>query len=209
MTDQALKDLIASNAIGIKELRESQKETDKQIKELRESQKETDKQIKELRESQKETDKQMKKTDEKLEKVAKQLGSIGNNQGDVAEEYFQNTLIKKPKLLGEKFDKILTNIKGNIKDIQDEYDIILLNDKTVAIIEIKYKVHLKDIEKLDKKVKTFKKLFPEYQHLKLYVGIAGFYVPQDIIDLALENGYFVLQRKGKVIESFTRELKVA
>ncbi len=196
MTDQELKDLIASNAIGIKELRESQKETDRQIKELRESQKETGKQL--------------QKIGEKLDKVSKTLGSIGNNQEDVAEEYFQNSLIKNPKLLGNKFDRVLTNLQGNSKGIQDEYDIVLLNDTSVAIIEVKYKVHKNDVERLDKKIKTFfKKLFPEYKHLKLYIGIAGFHIPKDVIDLALENGYFVLQRKGKVIESFTKELKAA
>jgi len=201
MTDQELKELIASNAVGIKELRKSQRHTDEQIQELRESQKQTDEQMRQ-------TDEQMKKTDEKLDRVAKTLGAIGNNQGNVAEEYFQNSLAKKLKIGQLEFDYIISNYTIKGKNIKDEYDILLESKDSVAIIEVKYKVHQNDVKKLTKKIENFKTL-AQYQNHKLYVGIAGFHVSQDVIDLALENGYFVLQRKGKVIESFTKELKVA
>jgi len=64
--------LVASLAVGNKELRESQRQTDEQMKL---------------------TDEQMKRTDEKLERVGLTLGNIGRNQGDVAEEFFYNSLI--------------------------------------------------------------------------------------------------------------------
>ena len=80
MTDDELKELVASLAV-------SQKETDRQ-------QKETDIQIKELSGSQKETDIQLKETGRKLDKVAKMLGGIGDNQGDVAEDFFIIVLLK-------------------------------------------------------------------------------------------------------------------
>jgi len=73
MTDDELKELVASLAI---------------------SQKETDIQIKELSVSQKETGIQLKETDRKLDKVAKMLGGIGDNQGDVAEDFFIIVLLK-------------------------------------------------------------------------------------------------------------------
>ncbi len=208
MTDQELKELIASNAVGLKELRESQKQTDEQMKKTDEQMKKTDEQIKKTDEQIKKTDEQMKKTDEKLDRIAKTLGAIGNNQGDVAEEYFQNSLAKKLKIGQLKFDYMISNYTIRGKNIKDEYDILLESKDNVAIIEVKYKVHKNDVKKLTKKIENFKKI-TKYQNYKLYVGIAGFYVPQDVIDLALENGYFVLQRKGKVIESFTKELKAA
>jgi len=64
-------------------------------------------------------------------------------------------------------------------------------------------------DKLDKKIETFKKLFPEYKHLKLYAGVAGFKVVKDVCKKAYEKGYFVLQRNGDVIETFVDELKAA
>ena len=73
MTDQELKNLVASLAI------ESKK-----------------------------TDEQLKKTDDKLNKIAKLLGSIGNNQGDVAEEYFVNSLKEKLKIGSMQFDYLVS-----------------------------------------------------------------------------------------------------
>lgn len=59
-------------------------------------------------------------------------------------------------------------------DLQDEFDIILINGTSVAIIEIKYKVRPNDIEKLFKKMENFRILFPIYKNYKLYAGMAGF-----------------------------------
>ena len=40
------------------------------------------------------TNEQMKRTDEKLERLGITLGNVTNNQGDVAEEFFLNSLLK-------------------------------------------------------------------------------------------------------------------
>jgi len=208
MTDQELKDLVASNIVGLKKLRESQDRTDEQIQELRESQRQTDEQMKKTDEQMKKTDEQMKKTDERLDRVGKQLGSIGNNQGDVAEEYFQNSLKKRLKIGKLKFDYMISNYRIVGKNIKDEYDILLVAEKRVAMIEVKYKAHENDVKKLAKKIENLKKL-PQYKGYKIYAGVAGFYISDETIKFALKNGYFVLQRKGKVIENFTKELKVA
>ena len=188
MTDKELKELVFGLADSIRELRKAQKETDEQMKK---------------------TDEQMKRTDEKLDKVSKLVGSLANNQGDVAEEYFINSLFSKPEILGIKFDKVLPNLSTRKDNTEDEYDIVLINGKSVAIVEVKYKVHENDIKKLDKKIKTFRELFPEYSHLKLYAGIAGFKVYHDAKEYAKEKGYFVLQRKGDVIETYAPNLKAA
>ena len=102
MTDEELKELVASLAISqketdrqlqqvgleIRELRESQKDTDRQLQqvglEIRElhdaqketdrQQKETDRQLKETDRQQKETNRQLKETDRQLRKQLKELG---------------------------------------------------------------------------------------------------------------------------------------
>jgi len=180
MTDQELKDLVASLAI-------EQKKTDEQMRK---------------------TDEQLKKTDERLNKIASIVGGISNNQGDVAEEYFINPLKDKLRIGNLDFDYLIPNyvIKG--RDIKDEYDILLVNGESVAIVEVKYKVHPKDILKLEKKIENLKKL-PQYKNYKVYAGIAGFYIPDILIEEIVRQGYFVLQRKGEIMESYTDNLKVA
>jgi len=149
-------------------------------------------------------------TDEQLKKLAEQIGGIGNNQGAVAEEYFYNSLKEKMKLFGMEFDDIGLNWKKSKKEIEDEFDIILINGKNIALIEVKYKAHKNDVEKLDKKIKNFRKLFPEYSHLKLYAGIASFHIYEEAKELAKQKGYFVLKRNGNVIEEYVADnLKVA
>ena len=187
MTDQELKDLVASLAI---------------------SQKETDEQMKETNEQMKETNKQMKETDRKLRRLEQLVGGIANNQGSVAEEYFVNSLKDTLKIGELNFDAILTNVRLKTKKTNDEFDILLVNGSSVAIIEVKYKVHPKDLEKLPKKIENLKKL-PQYKQYKIYAGLAGFYIPDELIEEAKEKGYFILQRKGDLIETITTNLKAA
>ena len=187
MTDDELKALVASLALGQRELQEAQKKTDEQMTR-------TDEQILSLLESQKETDR-------KLEKVSDLLGGIGKNQGDVAEEFFFNSLVDDAHLGAIHFDDIATNMKKHRGKIQEEYDLVMTNGDAIGIVEVKYKVHENDLSKLDRKMRNFKTLFPVYENYKLYGAIASFHINDDAKKDALERGFFVLQRKGEVVQT--------
>ena len=182
MTDDELKALVASLALGQRELQEAQKKTDEQMTR-------TDEQILSLLESQKETDR-------KLQKVSDMLGGMGQNQGDVAEEFFFNSLVDDAHLGAIHFDDIATNMKKHRGKIQEEYDLVMTNGDAIGIVEVKYKVHENDLSKLDRKMRNFKTLFPVYENYKLYGAIASFHINDDAKKDALERGFFVLQRKG-------------
>jgi hypothetical protein len=180
MTDEELKELVASLAI-------SQKKTDLQLKE-------TDLQLKE-------TDLQLKETDRKLNKVAKMIGGIGANQGDVAEDFFYNSFIQDNHLGDLSFDEITKNMQKHRGKIQEEYDLFLTNGDAIAVIEVKYKAHLNDIIKLERKLNNFKKLFPIYKNYKLYGAMASFYFNQETKEELLDQGYFVIERSGNLIKT--------
>jgi hypothetical protein len=183
-------------AKAILELRLSQAQTDKQIKE-------TSKQMKKTDEQMKKTDEQMKKTDEKLKSMGIHLGNISNNQGDIAEEFFYNSLANKPTLAGINYDFIDKNVHRNKNKIEDEYDILLVNGKDIAIIEVKYKAHENDLDRLiSKKYESFKQLYPEYKDYTHHLALASFYITEDLKSRSLERGVSVLQRKGDIIETF-------
>jgi len=200
MTDSELKELVVSLAIA-------QKETDREIKELGKYQKKT---FQEIKDSQKKTDEQMAETDRKLDKVAKLVGNISNNQGDVAEEFFFNSLKVNPHLGNIKFDDIQSNSRKAKNGIEDEFDILMTNGESIGIVEVKYKVHSRDIDKLrDKKISNFRKLYPNYSNYKLYVGIAGFHINDEAEESAKENGFFVLKRYGDIVKfDNSEEVKV-
>lgn len=168
MTDQELKDLVASISIA-------------QI----------------------ETARQMQETDRKLKSIGIRVGNASNNQGDVTEEFFVNSLSSNLKVAGIQYDELHKNMNKTTKKLQGEFDIVLINGKDIAIIETKYKAHIKDLDNLlNKKLNNFKELYPEYNDYNHHLGLASFYINQEIKDKALENNVFVLQRKGDIIESF-------
>ncbi len=213
MTDEELKDLVASNAKAILELREDIKETSREVKKtskyLKKSKEETDKFIKETSMQMKETEKQlketaiqMKETDRKLKSVGVQLGNIGANQGDIAEEFFVNSL-SNLKVCGIQYDELHKNMHKRVRKNEGEFDIVLINGVDIAIIETKYKAHEDDLEDLiENKHKKFKELYPEYNDYNHHLGLASFYMSDELKTRALKNNVFVLQRKGELIESF-------
>ena len=183
--DDELKAIVLENAKSIRELKESQKQSRKDFDER-------------LRESQKKTD----ELNDTVKKVSKIVGSIGNNQGDVAEEFFYNSLKHKPRLAGIDYDFIDKNITRQKDGIEDEYDILLVNGKDVAIIETKYKAHSNDLDRLiNKKYTNFKKLYPEYKDYNHHLGLASFNINDDLKQKALDESVMILQRKGEVIET--------
>ncbi len=194
MTDEELKELVASLAIDSKNLHEAQRKTDEQMNR-------TDEQIAELFVFQKEVSEQMKRTDEKLERVGTQLGNMSKNQGDVAEEFFFNSLIDDTHLGSIHFDDIATNMKKHRGQIQEEYDLVMTNGDAVGIIEVKYKAHQNDLDKLERKMRNFKVLFPWFKDYKLYGALAAFHVNEVAKKEALERGFFVLQRSGEVLQT--------
>jgi len=154
-----------------------------------------------LAESQKKTDEQMRKTDEKLKRIGDMVDGIGKNQGFVAEEFFFNSLVDDPHLGTIHFDDIAKNEFKHRGKTQEEYDIVMTNGKAVGIIEVKYKAHEKDLDKLERKMRNFKTLFPWFNDYKLYGAIATFHIYDEAKEAALERGFFVLQRNGNVVQT--------
>ena len=181
-------------ANAILELKVSQLKTDAQLAKTDEQLAKTDKQLSK-------TDLQLAKTDMRLNKIAKMYGGVANNQGDVAEEFYFNSLKSRPILNGIEFD-FTESVTRNYKGLEDEYDILLVNGKDVFIIEVKYKAHPEDLERLiHKKAPNFKKLFPGYKNYTHHLGLASFYISDDVKALALKQGVTILQRKGDLIET--------
>jgi hypothetical protein len=177
---QAMLDLRNSIELSSKRLEKRMNHTDEQMKK---------------------TDEQLSHTDEKLNKLAKMVGGISNNQGDIAEELFWNTISSNPTLAGIQYDYASKNAHKKVGDIEDEYDILLVNGKDIAIIETKYKAHLKDLHKLiTKKYDNFKKLYPEYKEYNHNLVLASFNINEDIKAEAIDNNVILLQRRGNLIE---------
>ena len=172
------------------------------IREVSQSQKETDRQMKE-------TDRQMKETDRKMQELQKTVGGITNNQGAFAEEYFFNSFESgKTNFFGEKFDDVKKNLKNFWQGVEDEYDIVLYNHASVAIIEVKYKAHLNDIPAVLKKAETFRVLFPNYKDFKIYLGLASMSFYPELEQECINEGIAVIKQVGDTVVINDTNLKV-
>jgi hypothetical protein len=137
-------------------------------------------------------------TDIKLNKLADLYGGVADNQGSAAEEFFFNSLNANPVIGGIKYDRVTPNVIVGSKGKQAEFDMVLVNGNSVALLEVKHKAHLSALDQLEKQIKRYRELFPEHASYKLYGGIAGLSVPEDTVHEAHKRGLFVLKQQGDV-----------
>jgi len=155
-----------------------------------------------------ETDRMFKETDKKFDRLEKMIdkdreliGGISRSNGEFCEEYFINTLKENPTLLGEKYEHVINYLKPSPPIvINDEYDLVMFNGTTIALIEIKYKTDTNDLRRLLSKLRSFRANFPKYENYKIYLCLASFRFPQNVRSRAAEEGVVLLQQRGDVIE---------
>ena len=228
MTDQELRDLVASLAVNSAKMDER---FDKEVKEREKANREWHAKFdKEVKEREKEREKANREWHENFERekkesrqkfeelrlyiqgVSSELRGLGLTQGDIAEEIFYRSL-SRHKQLGEiHFDDIRRRVRDS--RISPEFDILLINSVSVGLIEIKanLKTQLKNLRipkkdkglelkyLIDKKVNQFRESSPEYEGYKLYVGFGSLVTDDEIIAQARENGIFLLTADGDHIE---------
>ncbi|MDR0868738.1 MAG: hypothetical protein LBP75_09765 [Planctomycetota bacterium] len=169
--------------------------------------------IHELRESQKETDRQLQELGKKIQATTENVNGIAKSNGMFAEDYFYNALETKQIFAGIHFDKVLRNQHAirRLPDgnrLESEFDLQLTNRKAVALISLKYRVRKSNVKDMvERQVVNFRQLFPEYDGYKIYLGIGGMSFDKGVIDEAKKLGIGLLQQKGEIVEYVNDEVK--
>ena len=150
--------------------------------------------------------KQIRETDKQIKETNRQLGGMAYNQGRFAEEYFFNSFERgKRNFFGEKFDDIKNNLKGMKTD--DEFDIVMLNGKSVGIVEIKYKAHENDVPEVLRKADTFRANFAEYKNHAIYLGLATMAFYPELEQICKDNGIAIIKQVGDTVVINDEHLK--
>jgi len=147
---------------------------------------------------------------ESIKAMQKELGGISNSNGEMAESYFINSLTNKMQFAGQEYDDFIPKLKKKKKklNLQGEYDLVMYNCKSIAIIEIKYKAREKDLEKLVLKAPIFKQLFPEYANYNIYLGLAALHFEAETEKESLVQGVAVIKQIGDSMVIYDAHLKV-
>jgi hypothetical protein len=168
-------------------------------------QKRTALQMEETDRLQKETALQMKETDRRMQKLEDKMGGIDDNLGFHAEHFFQDALAKSKTFGGIKYDSIIRNMTC---EDETEFDIVLINCESVAIIEVKNRIHPSFVEKMAKdRVDKFRKHLTAYKNHKAYLGIAGFSFCKAVLEKARECGIGIIRQAGDSMEMEADKLK--
>ena len=189
--DNKLNKRIAEIWAVLSEVATSQAKTDAQMAE-------TDKMLKEL-------SSQTAKTDKRLNKLILGNESIQGfikNESNACEQRFVDSLeMHGLKVAGVTFDEIFSNVSKTRGGRNIELDALLVNGDSVALVEVKKKLHLGDVVKVrNNLIGRFRDLFPEHRDRRLLVLVAGESVNGDAESEALEAGFVVLSFKARKLQ---------
>jgi hypothetical protein len=191
-TDRIMKENLAETE---RVMKENHAETEQAIKELRESQKETDRLFKE-------TDLKINKLTENVKNLNNDIGGMENSTGLFAEQYFLNCFKKGNKtFFGEHFDQIKKNVHGGKPrtEFHDEYDIVLYNSKTIAIIETKFRARTFHVDDTVDKVKTFRMNFPQFANHQFYLALASMSFDKNVEKKCNDKGIAIVKQEGNMV----------
>jgi Holliday junction resolvase-like predicted endonuclease len=138
----------------------------------------------------------------KIDAVNDLIGGIGKSNGMFAEEFFFNTINNgDKKLFGEQFSECYSSSKKYVKEnrTRTENDILLVNGKTVAFVEVKYRARKDDVEKIITKLPKIRATYSEYKSHGIYLGLAAMSFDDDVETTASNNGIAIIKQVGDKI----------
>ncbi len=180
MTDQELKDLVASLAVNFAV---EHAKTEQAIQSLTENQRETDRQLKE-------TDRQLRA---QMKELSKQIGGLGNKFGSFTEGMAFPSM---EKLLRKKLGMttVVQRAKSNVNGEELEIDILAYanTDLNIAyIVEVKSHLKERDLDQVLKIMQQFPSAFPEHQNKAIYGIVATVDGSTEMKKRAIEAGLYV------------------
>ncbi|MDX8378274.1 MAG: hypothetical protein R8L53_09665 [Mariprofundales bacterium] len=142
----------------------------------------------------KEREKSRREMELSFKRVNEQLGGIGQTQGDIAEDMFRRSV---PKLLAKRglvIKRIETQLRAGS---QAEFDLVVINDDCVVVVEVKNKINARNLRKFAaKQLPRFKHLFTEFSNYTVYGGVAAMIFKDDIEQQAENMGLFVFTQSN-------------
>ena len=141
------------------------------------------------------------------------INGISDSNGLRVENYFYTSLCNKMSFGGYEFDEIDKGLKKQKKmpdgtRLQGEYDVIMYNGNTIALIEIKSRARSGDVNKLiNKQLNNFKTLLPQFAHYTFLLGLAADSFDDEAIKEAKDQGVGILMPIGDVVEIIDDHLK--
>jgi hypothetical protein len=189
-----------------KQKKERNDEHEREKKERKKRNAEYEKRHKEWNEN---FEKEKQETDKRIANLEKLIGGIGNNNGEMAEEFFFNAFRKDKIFMNEKYDKIKKGYFYSNDPHRGEYDIVFFNGQSVAIVEVKYKAKPNNVgvEILTSRIERLKEYDPEFKNHNFYLGVAAMSFKRGLASKLHNAGIATIHPVGKKMVVYDKTVK--
>jgi hypothetical protein len=184
-------------------------ETDRIVKENARQMKKTDRKwLEEKKETDRKWLEEKKETDrkwlEEKREIDRIVGDLSNRFGEMVEYMVAPSIHKRFNELGYHFDAVAPGgyvIRDENDKVKAEVDILLENAEYIMAVEVKAKVHLKDIEHHIKRIEILR----EYRNKradrrKIQGAIAGAIFGNAEKEAAFAAGFYVIEQTGDTVQ---------
>jgi hypothetical protein len=193
------------------------KETDRQFKETDRQFKETDRKFQEgerrlqeterlMKEQSRELDRRFQETErlmkERSRELDRRIGELGGRLGDFVEGLIKPSVARLFQERGIPIHKTYSDVSANNPELAlaTQIDLFVINNNACALIEVKSKLSVDDVNDHLERMEKFKPLFPEYADKKAFGAVAAMVIPEDVARYAYRKGFFIIAQKGDTAE---------
>jgi hypothetical protein len=199
-----LRDLIQSQQETDRKFKETDHkfaETDRKFKETDRKFAETDRKFKETDRKFAETDRKFKETDRRFQKLTELIGRQGNRLGEFVQEMVRPAIIRLFRERGLPVHQVAPNLTAYDDNGQSimEIDLLALNEQTAVVVECKSHLSVDDVNDHLERLDAFKRCFPQYDRYQLLGAVAGMVVPDQVARFAYRKGLFVLAQSDQTM----------
>ena len=170
------------------------------LRELAQSQKETDRKFQETDKKFQDTDKQFKETDRKIKEVTGNIGKLGNRLGEFIEDAVRPAVVRLFRQRGIDVHEVHPNVSSQRADEGVEIDVLVVNDVEIVAIECKSKLSVDDINEHVERLAKIKRLLPSYANKRVLGAVAAMVIEDSVAQYAYRKGLYVIGQSGDHLE---------
>ena len=152
--------------------------------------------LRQVSESQKETDRLLKRHAQEADRRFRGLDELFNGQwGKLMEALVEGDLIELLKERGIEVEHTLTNVRHR-GERSWEFDIIAVNGAEVVVVEVKTTLKVRQVDRFVGLMQEFTDLMPRYRGSTVYAAVAYLKADEGSDSYAARQGLYVIRATG-------------
>ena len=156
--------------------------------------------LREVAESQKETERRFKETDIKIKEMTANIGRLGNRLGEFIEDAVRPSAVRLFREQGIDIHEVQQNVSVQRGEEGIEIDLMVVNDIDLVAVECKSNLKQQDIEEHLARLSKIKRLMPKYANSRVMGAVAAMVIPDNVARYAFSKGLFVIGQSGEHLE---------